>query len=169
MVNEEISWTASLCRDEDDKCIISKLNIYRQNSRKGRGRTAAQSMTLRNGQSRVADAPLTQPLGATMQLCLLLMVQFSPLPSLQALTPESLHLSLTSQTGAISPRTETIWPLEVKHTCGWAASFLEGVEGLNHICLWVRCCENSCPTRGQTGAPKGLVQSWSLWYSASIW
>lgn len=162
MVNEEISWTASLCSDEDDKCIISKLNIYRQNSRKGRGRTAAQSTTRRNGQSRVADGPLTQPLGATTQLCLLLMVQFSPLPSLQALTPESLHLSLTSQTGAISPRTETIWPLEVKHTCGWAASFIEGVEGLNHICLWVRCCETSCRTRGQTGAPKGLVQSWSL-------
>lgn len=59
MVNEEVSWMASLCGDKNDKRIISKLNVYRHNSRKGRARTTAQSMTLGKGQSCATGAPHT--------------------------------------------------------------------------------------------------------------
>lgn len=104
-----------------------------------------------------------QPLCATTQLCSPLTVQFPSVQTLQTLLPESLRLSLTSQTEEISPRTETVWILEAKHMCGWASSFNSGMEGVNPTCLWVQCCETSPHTRGHTGTPKGLIQSWSLW------
>lgn len=48
--------------------------------------------------------------------------------------------------------------LELRHTFSWAASFMGGVEGFDHICLWVWCCETLQYTRDQTGAPKRFVQ-----------
>jgi len=113
---------------------FKNLTSIRQNSRKGSTRTAAQSRAQKNGLFHATDAPLIQPSCPTVQLCPLLMAQLSPLLSLPALTPESLHPSLT---GAISLKTETIRPLEVKHMCGWAVSFIGGVEGLNHTHLWI--------------------------------
>lgn len=94
MLNEEISWTAILWGDKNDKWIILKLNIYGQNSRKRCPRNTAQSVTLRNGQSHVTGAPVTQPLCATTHIWPLLMVQFSLLPSL---TPEPQQLDISNR------------------------------------------------------------------------
>ena len=117
---------SSLCSDKDDKCIISKLNIYRQNSRKGRAGTTAQSMTLRNAQFCVRGA---HPPCATTQLCPLLTVQFSPLPSLQTLSSDSLHLRLTSRTGTISPRTEIIQRFTCSEAHVWLGCLLHRRDG----------------------------------------
>lgn len=61
-------------------------------------------------------------------------------------------------------KTETLWPLEIEQTCGCAASFTGGVGGLRAplsvgTVLWNPM---HSLTRGQTAAPKGVVQSWSL-------
>lgn len=74
-------------------------------------------------------------------------------------------ISSSQQAGAISRRQrETLWPLEVEQTCGCAASFPGGMGGLRAPLSVGTVLRNPMHslTRGQTAAPKGVVQSWSL-------
>lgn len=83
----------------------------------------------------------TQPPCATTHLCPFLMVHFSPL---------QVHFRLLFPNPFISAsrsnftKTETVWLLEVEQRCGCAAFFMGGMEGLEHLCLWVCCCETLC-------------------------
>lgn len=61
-------------------------------------------------------------------------------------------------------RTETVQPLEVEQTRGCAASFVGGMEGLEHFCLRVWCCETSCTLLPgvRLQHPKGLSSPFLL-------
>lgn len=63
----------------------------------------------------------------------------------------------SQQAGAISQKQSG--HLEVEQTCGCASSFMGRMEGLEYLCLWVRCCETLCTLlQGVTlQLPKGVV------------
>lgn len=129
-----------LCGDKHDKCLISRLNIYGQNSRKGKARTTAQEQGTEEQAGPCYGCTLTQPPYATTQLCPFLTVQFPPLPPLQAVIPESLHLSKQEQFHENRDSLATWSRTDV----AVLPPSLEGWEGLEHLCLWVRCCETPC-------------------------
>lgn len=151
-----------LCGDKHDKCIISKLNIYGQNSRKGKARTTAQEQST---EEQAGPMLWVHPDTASMCHHTALSLFHSSVSTSPTTSGCYSWISSSQQAGAISRRQrETLWPLEVEQTCGCAASFPGGMGGLRAPLSVGTVLRNPMHslTRGQTAAPKGVVQSWSL-------
>lgn len=96
----------------------------------------------------------TQPPSATTHLCPFLVVHSFASSGWYS------WISSSQQAGAISQK-QAVWPLRGGTD---VAMLLPSWKGLEHLCLWVWCCETPYTLlQGVTlQHPKWVVQSWSL-------